>query len=79
MVWGMPPPRSEILEFWINSLDAEWRNAAHLPRVVLTHSPNSPNDKIDVIVGDGDDHIGNVVRCVQVALHGGPKKKKKKI
>lgn len=32
----------------------------------------SPDDKIDVVVGDGDDHVGDVVRSIQVALHGGP-------
>lgn len=32
----------------------------------------SPDDKIDVVVGDGDDHVGHVVGGVQVALHGGP-------
>lgn len=32
----------------------------------------SPDDKINVVVGDGDDHVGDVVRSIQVALHGGP-------
>lgn len=36
------------------------------------HCCYSPDDKIDVVVGDGDDHVGDVVRGIQVALHGGP-------
>lgn len=30
-----------------------------------------PDDKVNVVVGDGDDHVGHVVGGIQVALHGG--------
>lgn len=33
---------------------------------------HSPDDKINVVIGNGDDHIGHIVRGVQVAFHGGP-------
>lgn len=33
---------------------------------------NLPDDKVDVIVGNSDNHIGEIVRSVQVAFHGGP-------
>lgn len=39
---------------------------------------HSPDDKINVVIGDGDNHIRHVVRGVQVALHGGPDPTKNK-
>ena len=38
-----------------------------MPKV--THSPD---DKVHVIVGDGDSDIRYIVRRVEVAFHGGP-------
>lgn len=32
----------------------------------------SPDDEINVVIGDGDDHIGHIVWSVQMAFHGGP-------
>lgn len=33
---------------------------------------HSPDDKINVIIGNGDDHVGHIVWSVQMAFHGGP-------
>ena len=32
----------------------------------------APDDDVDVVVGDGDHDVGDVVGGVQVRLHGGP-------
>lgn len=34
---------------------------------------HSPDDKINVVIGNGDNHIGHIVWGIQMALHGGPK------
>lgn len=39
---------------------------------------HSPDDKINVVIGDGNNHIRHVVRGAQVALHGGPDRTKNK-
>lgn len=39
----------------------------------------SPDDKINVIIGDGDDHVGHVVRRVQMAFHGGPEETERRM
>lgn len=35
----------------------------------------SPDDKINVVISNGDDHIWHVVWGVQMAFHGGPEEK----
>lgn len=37
---------------------------------------HSPDDKINVVIGNGDDHVGHIVWGVQVAFHGGPEETK---
>lgn len=36
----------------------------------------SPDDKIYVIISNGDDHVWHIVRGVQMAFHGGPEETK---
>lgn len=45
--------------------------------VAMEHSlGHSPDDKINVVIGNGDDHVGHIVWGVQVAFHGGPEETK---
>lgn len=42
----------------------------------VTKATHSPDDKINVVVGNSDNHIRHVVWGVQMAFHGGPEETK---
>lgn len=59
------------LNGFVRATDVQMKSSA-IATVTDRTSAHSPDDKVSVIIGNGDHHIGHIVWSVQMALHSRP-------